>query len=384
MSRKKAMPNEFATESQRAAQAVDALHHASDPSNWPRSAPAFETLGTAWPIAGDFGALGALASINPAEMASWIDRFRRAGVAADRRTSPDFFAQFTQAARRPIDTVLCSVLDVDPGACLNSAIASRYPLELVAGVTIAGRLTQARRAAAITDVRVPSGWFTTLRKAASAAGIRVDPIINDYPQADPTLMLYTMLGRRLRPGRLPTERGVFLIDAAAAVAMGRYALHDEPMVQTPMVLRDHTVNVSFYRLVPVGMTLAEVCERVGIEWRNRVQRAGDLLRDVKILPDAIVGAGELIFHTSLPSPNINPSPCIRCGWCVDACPTRVQPAAVLEACQRGDVDLAERAGIEACIECGVCSYVCPSQRPLLEGIRKMRELERDLRMAPAV
>jgi len=132
------------------------------------------------------------------------------------------------------------------------------------------------------------------------------------------------------------------------------------------------------------MTVGEICQRLGIQWKNRVHRGGDLLRDIQIQPDAVVGGGELIFHVSNASPAINPSPCIRCGWCVDACPTRVQPAAVLEACQRNDIDLAERAGIEACIECGVCSYVCPSQLPLLEGIRKMKQYERKLRMESAV
>jgi Na+-translocating ferredoxin:NAD+ oxidoreductase subunit C len=35
--------------------------------------------------------------------------------------------------------------------------------------------------------------------------------------------------------------------------------------------------------------------------------------------------------------------------------------------------LAEKYGIEACIECGICSYVCPSNLPLLEGIRRLKQ-----------
>jgi len=50
----------------------------------------------------------------------------------------------------------------------------------------------------------------------------------------------------------------------------------------------------------------------------------------------------------------------------------VQPANVLDAAQRDDLDVAQRAGVEACIECGICSYVCPSKLPLLQGLRSMR------------
>ena len=49
------------------------------------------------------------------------------------------------------------------------------------------------------------------------------------------MLLYTLLGAT-RPGRLPTEQGVLVLDAAAAIAIGRFALLNEPMLQSPMVV----------------------------------------------------------------------------------------------------------------------------------------------------
>jgi electron transport complex protein RnfC len=96
-----------------------------------------------------------------------------------------------------------------------------------------------------------------------------------------------------------------------------------------------------------------------------------VLRDVQIQPDTILGAGELIIHAAPMDSAAIPGSCIRCGWCADACPTRVHPAGILEAAQLDDPELAERNGLEACIECGICTYVCPSELPLLRGIRTM-------------
>ncbi len=338
--------------------------------------PELRPLAAQWQAVEDAKLLESLRSISATDLGTWIDRLHRAGVAADRHNSPDLLGQLNQALRRPVDTVLCGVLDVDPAACLNSALAARFPIELAAGVLVVGQITQAGRVSIITDSRVPWSWFAMLRRACSQAKIRIEPIVNDYPQADPTLLLYSLLGRRLRPGRLPSESGVVLFDAAAAVAIGRSALVGEPMSQSPLLVRDHALRRSHFVTAPHGMLLVDLLQRLELPWQDRVIRGGDLLRDVRLPPRALVGSGELVLHTAPPLPAIIPNPCIRCGWCVESCPTRVQPAAALEASQRNDIDMAEDAGIEACIECGICSYVCPSRLPLLEGILRMKRMEK--------
>ena len=100
---------------------------------------------------------------------------------------------------------------------------------------------------------------------------------------------------------------------------------------------------------------------------------GDVLRDQPTTPDAVLAGGEAILHVLASRDPVNPEPCIRCGWCAQACPTQVLPAGVLEAAQRLDLDLAERSGVHACVECGICTYVCPSHLPLLGGIRAVKK-----------
>lgn len=343
----------------------------ASPISWPREAPRFVALSEPWGIADDPAILSPLTSVGQADRAAWVDRLSKAKVQASRRNSPDLAGQLAQTLRRPIDTVLCGVLDVDPAACLNGALASQYPMELTAGVMLLGRITGARSVGVATDARVPSRWFSRLRRACSGVDLRVEPIINDYPQAEPTLLIYSMLGRRLRPGRLPTETGVLLFDAAAAIAVGRCALFNESMTSSPVVVRDRLGDHSHYAIASTGWTIADLFARFGMSSESRTLRAGDVLRDVRISPTSEVGAGELVIHVGPSEPAENPDSCIRCGWCADSCPTRVHPAGILEAAQLDDPEMAERSGLEACIECGICSYVCPSRLPLLVGIRQM-------------
>lgn len=234
------------------------------------------------------------------------------------------------------------------------------------------RLVGASQTIFCVDQRLPANWWNEIRARAGNAPARLLTMANDYPQADPTLLLYTVLNRRLKPGGLPTEQNAVVLDGAAALAIGRYFLADEAMTYTPLAVRDHARKLSHFAFAPIGMTLGDLLRSLGQSDSQTLIRGGDLLREILLTPETTIGPGELVVHTSDSEPDINPEACIRCGWCIEACPTRVQPAVILEAAQRDDLDMAERAGIEACIECGICSYVCPSKLPLLDGIRVMK------------
>jgi len=312
-----------------------------------------------------------------ADLTAWIDRLRRAGVWAERRNSPDLLAQLHQAIRRPCDTIICNVLDAEEAVPLNGSLARAFPAELIAGVRTLARALRASRRIVAMDADAASADVSRLRRATEGdTAVRFVPLSNSYPQADPTLMLYTLLHRRLRPGRSPAEAGVILLDAAAAVAVGRVALTNEPMLDVHLAVRDVEHDRTHLVTTPVGTPLRHVLEHLGVV-PAAVPRVGEALRDQTVSRDAVISGGELVVHVGYASPSFNPDPCIRCGWCAAACPTRIQPAGLLEASQRDDPALAERYGIEACIECGVCSYVCPSRLPLLGAIREMRHRRRE-------
>jgi electron transport complex protein RnfC len=319
-------------------------------------------------------------------LVGWLERIRAAGVWADRHASPDLIGQLNQAVARPIDTLICTILDSDASLRLNAAIAAGYADLVVGGVTLLSRITGARRALLAVESfgraspsagrASPSAagtdWLTLLGQSVLSRKLQVVDLANDYPQSDPTLMVYSLTHRRLRPGNLPTARGVMVLDAAAAMAVGNAADRRQPMLTVPVAVHHHAQRQSHFLQVPVGTTVEHVLKELSIPPDPTIVRGGDLLRDLRLRPDAVIAGGELTIHVTAPEIPVIPEPCIRCAWCVEACPTQVNPASVLDAAQRRDVKFAERAGIGACIECGVCAHVCPSQLPLLEAIREIR------------
>lgn len=312
------------------------------------------------------------------ELTEWTSRLAGAGIWADRVNSPDLLGQLHQALRRPVDTVVCSLIDADPAMRLNAVVARRFAVEVVEAVELIGRVVGAKRQVLAVEAEVPQRWWGPVRRAVRDKSIRLSAVHGGYPAGDTTLLLQRVVDRKLRPGRSPVEVGTIVFDAVTAVAVGRLVRRGRSMLQTPLGVVDHRTGQTTYAIAAVGTRLGDVLRELSIDLSHTALRTGDLLRDRLTDEHAVVGGGEVVVHVTHDDAPTNPQACIRCGWCVDACPTGVHPAAVLGAAQSLDTECGRRFGMDACIGCGLCTYVCPSQLPILHGIRQLSQIKPDV------
>lgn len=308
-----------------------------------------------------------ISKLSPAMRTAFVQRLADAGVRANRTLCPDLTAQL--ATRNPIDTVIVNVLDSDPALRFQTFLAQDFPVELTAGVAAVGRIFGAKQTIAVVDADLVADVAATARQACRQLNVQFIRLTNPYPQAHPTLLLHAVLERKLKPARLPTEAGVILLDSPAAIAIGRVVLSNASITTVPVGVYHHPTRTSAYAEVDVGTPVEQVLRAFDIEATRATIFAGDVLRDQPARLSDPIGAGELTFHILTAEANVNPDPCIRCGWCLEVCPTRIHPAGLLDAAQRRDRELGRFFGVDACIECGMCTYVCPSRLPLLQSIR---------------
>ncbi len=63
-------------------------------------------------------------------------------------------------------------------------------------------------------------------------------------------------------------------------------------------------------------------------------------------------------------------PCIRCAYCVDACPIFLNPSDLGILAQSQEYErMGQEFHLMDCFECGACSFVCPSHIPLVQQFR---------------
>jgi electron transport complex protein RnfC len=311
--------------------------------------------------------------LESAETSIEIERLSAAGISADRWTSPDLLAQLRAVSQSPAKFVIASALDLDPALPLQRRLATSHAMDIAAGAAALGTLSKADRVfLAVPEDMSPAG-IAALRAAASTTDVRLYPLQMQYPLAHPSLLVRRITGRRVKPDQLPTQAGVLVLDAPAALSLGRWFVMDEPMRHVPVGIYDRKRSREHLLWVPVATPLANVLATVEINPENYELRVGQMLRDVSVVPDMLIGHGELTIFASDPHPAPQIEACLRCGWCVDACPVDIHPAGLLDAAQQHDSQLADRYGLPSCIQCGICSYVCPSRLPLLQSIRELRK-----------
>lgn len=68
-----------------------------------------------------------------------------------------------------------------------------------------------------------------------------------------------------------------------------------------------------------------------------------------------------------------PTNCIRCGRCVQACPSDLVPQKMAQAALHDDYDAFVKLNGMECYECGSCTYVCPAKLRLTQSFKQARQ-----------
>lgn len=130
-------------------------------------------------------------------------------------------------------------------------------------------------------------------------------------------------------------------------------------------------------LVPIGTHLSDIAAHLGGTMPDlaKVVVGGPMMGfavSTLNIPVTKTTAGAL-FLTKDEIAAQDYGPCIRCGFCLDACPMGLEPNNIGIYVEAGRGAETEPFGLmDDCFECGSCAYVCPAKRPLVQFIRLAR------------
>ena len=310
----------------------------------------------------------------------------RAGVGKTSAVLPGLGEQAKDLGDRKIRGLVLNLLPTQPEYALQTALSRVGMADLLAGLAALQKMIEAKRVAVVMDRH---DW--TIRRlwkrAARTRKYKVVRLLNKYPQAHHTVLLRTLYGKKVHPHELPTTANRVIVDAVACWGLGRYLRTRVAMTERPVQLYVRgTERRGDSRIVmgKVGESVESFLERARVSIVQREIIINGMMTGELMGPEgARIGADTEAISVRVRPETEEESACIACGWCLDHCPTALNPVGLFELARKTDATVLERASPARftsareslnCIGCGLCSYVCPTRLPLMQEILNLRDL----------
>lgn len=316
------------------------------------------------------------------KLENWFEAMRSVGLWGQPDGGVGLINQLEAASNRPVEALVCVGIDPFPPYPDQSSLLLSFPDDAVLGTLILADMLSASEVVMLTG-RVPA-LMGKLRSSCREYRLRMEVSEARYPAANPTMVAYESEGLKGGPRFLPhrhnpVEQGVAMILPWTAIVIGRwFTLRRFDLLRPLFIARPGVESaISGHYALP-GQPLATIDPVLGDSDArgHSTVIAGNPMTGRRIDEPAVAPSDEYLLTVQPPPSRQTPHPCINCGWCLDVCPTQLDPVRMLEAARGRDQDGWLCDQLAWCVDCGLCSHVCPSSLPLAQTFRAAgRELE---------
>ena len=282
-----------------------------------------------------------------------------------------------------VDTVVVNGCECEPYLTCDHRLMLERPDDLIAGIRIALRAVGAGRAVIGIEDNKMDAVETLRTRLAGDPSIRVQAVPTKYPQGAEKMLVESLLHRRIPPGAFPSAVGVSVFNVGTLVQIGELLPGGRGLIERVVTVTGPAVRRPGNFLVPVGTPIRYLLQHADVtEGAHELILGGPMMgMSVAALDVPVTKAvsGMVVLEAQDPDLEQRPvQPCIRCAYCVEACPMHLNPSTLgLLAVKREYEKMAAEYHLNDCFECGCCSYVCPSNIPLVQYFRIAKAINRE-------
>jgi len=279
-------------------------------------------------------------------------------------------------AGSPVDTLILNGAECEPYITADHRQMLEHPREIVEGAKIILKVLGIRdchigiennKADAIREMDKAA------REASVGCMIKVRPLQVKYPQGSEKQLIQAVTGRKVPAMALPSAVGVVVQNVATARAIYDAVVYSKPLTEKVVTIAGKGIVRPANLQVKIGTRVADIVDYLGglKPGLTKIVMGGPMMGfAVSSLDIPVTKTTSAVLFLAEDEIDTRPhSQCIRCGWCLDACPMGLEPKEVGIYVEAGRAEDTARFGIFDCFECGSCAYVCPAKRPLVQFVR---------------
>ncbi len=286
-------------------------------------------------------------------------------------------------AEHHVDVLVANGCECEPYLTCDHRVMLEQPRNLIQGIRLVQRALGVERAIIGIEDNKMDAVHTLQQHLQDAAAISVQAVQTKYPQGAEKMLIKSLLNREVPPGSFPSAVGVSVFNVGTLAQIGELLPHGRGVIERVVTVSGAGVNKPGNYLVPVGTPVEFLLEFAGItDKANEVILGGPMMgMSVSALDVPVTKAMSGMVVLEKPAADTKHAkvlPCIRCGYCINACPMHLNPSMLGMLANSGDYETMQQDyHLNDCFECGSCSYVCPSNIPLVQYFRIAKSINRE-------
>lgn len=274
---------------------------------------------------------------------------------------------------KTVDTVILNGAECEPYLTSDHRLMLEHPQDVVFGLQALMKALGVKKGYIGIEDNKKDAIEAIFNAAKGIEGIEVVRLHAKYPQGAEKQLIYACTGREVPSGGLPADAGAVVNNVGTAAAVAVAINTGMPLVERIVTITGSGIKNPKNLLVKVGTSVREIIEQCGglTEDATKIISGGPMMGIAQYSLDVpvIKGTSGILILSKNEAMIPEPSNCIRCGKCIDACPMHLMPMQISANALLDRFEQAEALNAMDCIECGSCSFVCPAKRPLVDSIR---------------
>ena len=278
-----------------------------------------------------------------------------------------------------IEYVIANCSECEPYLTSDYRRMIEEPELVLEGLKIAVSLFPNSRGILAIEDNKPDAIHIFRELTKNDKNISVKAVRTKYPEGAERMLIHAVTGREINSSMLPADAGCIVDNVDTLCAVCRAVKEGRPLMERIVTITgDAIADPRNYKV------------RIGTNYKELIEDAGGF----RVKPAKIISGGPMmgfaIFDLDIPTTKtasaltcltrdevsqFEPTACINCARCVEACPERLVPKYLADAIEHNDENkFLHLYGMECC-ECGCCSYICPARRQLTQMIKGMRKIQ---------
>lgn len=274
-----------------------------------------------------------------------------------------------------IDTLIVNAAECEPYITSDYRECMENNKDVIEAIYLIKRIFKLKRVVIGVEANKPKAIEELYKMAADKRDkkdtVKLMKLPTQYPQGAEKVIIYSATGRKLPPGKLPSDVGCIVMNVTSLGTLYRFIKCGMPLVSKRITVEGTAIKEPKNIIVPIGTKISDVIEFAGgaDESFDKIIMGGPMMGTAVSDIENVIEKRTNAVLVMAPIDGAQSTPCIRCGRCLSHCPMGLKPAKVEAANRVGNTEAYKELNVNICMECGSCSFVCPAKRPLTQVMR---------------